>query len=418
VARDGRVIAVQLHMIPVEAPEREGTFCKAAVSDITARKQAEDLLQQERNLLRTLIDNLPDYVYVKDAQGRFIAANLAAARIMGARTPGDLIGKTDADFYPAELADEYRQDEQRLAGTGEPLVNKEEPHVDTAGNRRAVLTTKVPLKDSQGRFVGLVGVSRDVTDRKRIEEELRLLNRTLEERVAQRTEEAQRRTAERQALACELIQTEDRQRRRLAQVLHDNLQQLLVAARMKVGRLGKRAADQTLREELRNVEQILAESISESRSLTLELSPPVLNEAGLAGGLQWLAEEMENKHGLCVGVEIDPAAEPGDEASRVFLFQAVRELLFNVVKHAQAASAKVRLTRGEGATIRVDVGDDGVGVDPVRQAWGFGLASVHQRLEGLGGRMEMEAAPGGGTEISIFVPQRPAAPASATRPRR
>ena len=302
-------------------------------------------------------------------------------------TPGDLIGKTDADFYTAELAAEYRQDEEQLARTGKPLVNKEEPHLDTAGNRRAVLTTKVPLKDSQGRVVGLVGISRDVTDRARIEEELRLLNRTLEERVAQRTAEVQRRTAERQALACELIQAEDRQRRRLAQVLHDNLQQLLVAARMKVGRLGKRTADQTLREQLKDVEQILAESIGESRSLTLELSPPVLNEAGLAGGLQWLAQQMEDKHGLCVGVEIDPAAEPGDEVSRVFLFQAVRELLFNVVKHAQAASARVRLTRGEGATIRVDVGDDGVGADPARQAWGFGLASVHQRVEILGGHL-------------------------------
>ena len=411
VARDGRQIVVQLHMVPIEAPQQDGSFCKTAVTDITARKRAEESLQQERNLLRTLIDNLPDFVYVKDAQGRFVAANRAAARIMGAATPGDLIGKTDADFYPAELAAEYRRDEQRMAGTGEPLVGKDEPHVDAAGKRRAILTTKVPLKDSQGRVVGLVGVSRDVTDRKRVEEELRLLNRTLEERVAQRTEEAGRRTAELRGLACELIQAEDRQRRRLAQALHDGLQQLLVASRMKIGRLRLRATEPTLAEKLAEVEQILDESISESRSLTLELSPPVLHEAGLAGALQWLAQQMEKQHGLSVGVQIDPAAEPGDEASRVFLFQAVRELLFNVVKHAQAASAQVCLTRGEGTTIRVDVGDDGIGVDLVRQAWGFGLATVHERLELLGGRMEMHASPGRGTEVSIFVPQRQAAAA-------
>ena len=173
IAKDGRLVVVQLHSVPVEALEHEGTFGKTAITDITDRKRAEEAIQEERNLLRTLIDNLPDSIYVKDAQGRFVAANLAAARLMGAATPSDLLGKSDFDFYPEEVAAEYLGDERELVRSGEPLVNKDEPHLDPQGNLRTVLTTKVPLKDSRGTVVGLVGISRDITDQRRAEKALR-----------------------------------------------------------------------------------------------------------------------------------------------------------------------------------------------------------------------------------------------------
>ena len=153
--------------------EHEGTFGKTAITDITDRKRAEDAIQEERNLLRTLIDNLPDSIYVKDTQGRFVTANLAAARITGAATPSDLLGKSDFDFYPEEVAAEYLNDERELMRSGEPLVNKDEPHPDPQGNPRTVLTTKVPLKDSRGTVVGLVGISRDITDQRRAETAIR-----------------------------------------------------------------------------------------------------------------------------------------------------------------------------------------------------------------------------------------------------
>ena len=92
------------------------------------------------------------------------------------RTPNDLLGKTDSDFYPPELAAGYRADEEDVLRSGRPLANKDEPHVDAAGNRRAILSTKVPLKDGQGNVIGLVGISRDVTERKRMEEQLGRLN--------------------------------------------------------------------------------------------------------------------------------------------------------------------------------------------------------------------------------------------------
>ena len=153
--------------------DKNGSYLgfRSSNREITDRKRAEETLERERNLLRTLIDNLPDYVYVKDAQGRFLASNLAAARILGAATTSEILGRTDADFYPPELAAEYRADEERLLASGQPLLDKDEPHRDSTGNVRTILTTKVPVRDSRGVVVGLVGISRDITERKQAETE-------------------------------------------------------------------------------------------------------------------------------------------------------------------------------------------------------------------------------------------------------
>ena len=136
------------------------------------RKRAEVALAEERHLLRTLIDNLPDYIYAKDTESRLVLGNIAAAREVGVTTPDEMLGKTDFDFFPEELAAQYYADERAIFRSGQPLVNREEPVIDQAGNRLWVLTTKVPLRDSRGQIVGLVGINRDITERKRAEEEL------------------------------------------------------------------------------------------------------------------------------------------------------------------------------------------------------------------------------------------------------
>ena len=147
-----------------------GTF--GISTDITERKQAEEALAQERNLLRSLIDHVPDYIYVKDTQGRFLTANPAVVRLLAVATPYELLGKTDFDFFPQELAAKYYSDEQAIFQSGQPVLEQEEPSVDTAGNERWVSTTKVPLRNSQGKIIGLVGMGRDITEHKRATEEL------------------------------------------------------------------------------------------------------------------------------------------------------------------------------------------------------------------------------------------------------
>jgi PAS domain S-box-containing protein len=150
----------------------EGRVAKivGVVQDITERKQAEETLAAERNLLRTLIDAVPDYIYVKDRESRFLIANAFVAERMGAESPESLLGKSDADFYPPELAAKYRADELAVIQTGEPLLNIEEMTIDPTGATRWLLTTKVPLRNSQGDIIGIVGNNRDITERKQIAE--------------------------------------------------------------------------------------------------------------------------------------------------------------------------------------------------------------------------------------------------------
>ncbi|MBP7689688.1 MAG: PAS domain S-box protein, partial [Thermoflexales bacterium] len=137
--------------------------------DITERKHTEDALAQERNLLRTLIDNLPDQVFFKDAAGRIILYNEADARAMGITSTEEAVGKTVYDLYPRELADLYHADDMAVIQSDQPLINREEPGLDKAGQPRWILTTKIPLKDAQGNRLGLVGMARDITARRKIE---------------------------------------------------------------------------------------------------------------------------------------------------------------------------------------------------------------------------------------------------------
>src|SRR5271157_3328194 len=142
--------------------------------DVTGRKQAEDALRAEHDLLRTLIDNMPDLIYVKDAGSRLVLANRALAGLMGAKNPEDLLGKTDFDYFPKELATAYFSDEQAILQSGQPLVNQEERVVDAEGNAKWLSTSKVPLSNRQGEVHGIIGIGRDITVRRQAEEALRL----------------------------------------------------------------------------------------------------------------------------------------------------------------------------------------------------------------------------------------------------
>jgi anti-anti-sigma factor len=136
-------------------------------------------LATERTTLRTIIDSLPDVMYVKDREGRFLVANRALAQMLGVSSPDALIGKTDFELFPRELAAAYDADERAIVESGVPLLNKEEPvqHVD--GTSHWVVTTKVPIRDEQGRAIGLVGRGQDITERKRIEAERQRLQEEL-----------------------------------------------------------------------------------------------------------------------------------------------------------------------------------------------------------------------------------------------
>jgi PAS domain S-box-containing protein len=148
--------------------------------EIEQRRRAEQALAQERNLLRTLIDSLPDHIFIKDTLGRYVLNNQSHQQFVGAATPDEVIGKTVFDLFPPELAERFHADDQLILQTGQPLLNREEPIIDQAGRRCALATTKIPLRDSRGQIVGLVCVSRDITVQKEAADEIKKINSFLD----------------------------------------------------------------------------------------------------------------------------------------------------------------------------------------------------------------------------------------------
>jgi len=137
------------------------------------RKRAELALRSERELLRTIIDNLPDPIYVKDSAGRYLLDNTTHVRFLGLTSPDQVAGKTVFDLFPRHLAERFHADDEQVIRSGQPLLNREEPVIDREGNQRWLWTAKVPLRDGSGSIAGLVGISRDITDRKVAEQQLR-----------------------------------------------------------------------------------------------------------------------------------------------------------------------------------------------------------------------------------------------------
>jgi signal transduction histidine kinase len=234
------------------------------------------------------------------------------------------------------------------------------------------------------------------------------LNQTLEQRVQHRTALAEQRATQLQALASELTQAEQRERSRVAHILHEHFQQMLVAARMQLASLRDRSRRAGIDAEIERVLELLRRTIHESRSLAVELSPPVLDSLGLCAGLTWLARSMQERYELMVSLSLDEAVDPVPHDTRMMLFHAARELLFNVVKHAAVTQAKLELSRGSGL-IRLVVEDSGRGIE-VKTAQvdgkpgGFGLFSLRERMQLVGGILSITSAHGQGTRVTLEVP--------------
>jgi PAS domain S-box-containing protein len=169
--KDGR--AIRRHSEPLRVGGRSiGRIWNFV--DVSEQVRVEEALAHERTLLHTLAESLPDYIYAKDTESRFLLVNTAGARMIGAVAPAEVLGRTDFDFYPAELASRYMADERRVWETGESFINQEEPCVDViTGTRKWLLTTKVPFRDASGKIRGLVGLGRDITASKIAAEQLR-----------------------------------------------------------------------------------------------------------------------------------------------------------------------------------------------------------------------------------------------------
>jgi signal transduction histidine kinase len=211
-------------------------------------------------------------------------------------------------------------------------------------------------------------------------------------------------------MGSDLVITEEKERRRIAAGLHDQIGQYLATANMKLKTL-KRDLGPTHQETLDDILELVDAMIREIRSLTLELSPPILYELGLVQAVEWLTEQIQERHGLKTEFRDDGRPKPMSDDIRVFLFRAVRELLMNVVKHARASQARVQMWVDDGY-IKIEVQDDGIGLDPevLREGstmgQGFGLFSIRERLTPLGGFLKIDSQPHQGTRATLMAPQK------------
>ncbi|GAH92193.1 unnamed protein product, partial [marine sediment metagenome] len=288
--------------------------------------------------------------------------------------------------------------------------------VDKTGNIRWVEDRKTSLFSEEGDFKGVDGIVFDITQRKHAENALQKARDELETRVEQRTKELRNEVSERKkaqeqlrSLASELSLAEERLRRRIATNVHDQIGQNLAISRLKLESLRESVSNPKLAKDLAQISRMVAQAIESSRSLTFELSPPVLYELGFEAAVEWLLRHTRQRYGISTEFEDDGRKKSLDDDVRVLLFQAVRELLVNVAKHAKARSVKVE-TRKKGRRIYVTVQDDGVGFDLAQAAsqtgatGGFGLFSIRERLGHIAGSLEIQSTPGAGTTVIITAP--------------
>jgi signal transduction histidine kinase len=235
-------------------------------------------------------------------------------------------------------------------------------------------------------------MTQDVTKRKEAEEVVRAKQEQL------------------QSLASELSLTEERERRRLATDLHDHIGQALAVSKIKIGVLQKVATDPGLSIPLNEVRELIEQMIQDTRSLTFELSLPVLYELGFEAAVEWFAKHIRAQHGIQIEVQKDMKPIPMTDEIKVLLFRSVRELMMNIVKHAQARHGRVSILR-YGEKVDITVEDDGVGIGDTKgytqsNNGGFGLFSIRERLNYLGGRVEVSSKEGKGTRVTLMVPLR------------
>jgi signal transduction histidine kinase len=279
--------------------------------------------------------------------------------------------------------------------------------IGTEGKIQSVQFQAEVQKDQAGQTIKWHYAMVNITDLVESRESLYRLNETLEKRVAEGTALAELRSRQLRILAVELLEAEEKERRRIATLLHDDLQQMLAAARMQVEVASLNNPDDSL---LSTSMGILSEAIEKTRGLSHELTPPALHFSSLMEAFEALAESMKQQFALNVEVTGDLFESLDDTTLKPFLYRAVQELLYNCHKHGKIECAQVHLSTEPGY-ILVAITDQGVGFDPERMKRmerppGLGLLSIQERASHIGGSLVIESKPGQGCRITLKIPHR------------
>jgi PAS domain S-box-containing protein len=401
--KDGTLFDAEISGLPLELDGKPLMFY--SVRDVTEHKQAEKLIENERTLLRTLLQSIPDLVWLKDTEGAYVTCNPAFEQFFGA-PEAQITGKTDYDFVSRAQADQFRQRDLDVMASKEPVIFEELVHYHTVGRDVLLDTTKTPMRDSQGKVIGVLGIAHDITERKAAEEEIRRLNADLEQRVMERTANLEASNKELEAFSYSVahdLRTPLRGISGFARVIEEDY-----AARLDDA--GKDALHR-VQAAAQKMGELIDDVLNLSRITRTEMNFEAVDLSALS--LETIGELRSAEPGRNVNCEIpSQLAARGDK-------RLLAVLLANLLGNAWKFTGKLADARIELGMTEVDgkpvyfVRDNGVGFDMAHATnlfrpfhrlhgagefagTGIGLATAHRIVQRHGGRIWTDAAIGRG----------------------
>jgi PAS domain S-box-containing protein len=366
--------------------------------EIAERKRAEDSLRQAEERFRTIFVNAIVGIYRTAPDGQILMANPAIVKMMGYNSFDELsrLNLEKDGFDPSTPRSAFKQ----LIERDGFVSGLESIWLRCDGSRLYVLENAFAVRDTKGNILYYEGTAQDITKRKEAEEKLMLYQEQL------------------RSLAAQLSLAEERLRRKIATDIHDNVSQNLAISKMKLEALAQSVnSDQA--ESLKEISDLIGQTIEVSRSLTFEMSPPILYELGFVPALDWLVNRTRQRFAIETEFVDDGKPKPLVIDVSVLLFQAVRELVNNVIKHAKARNLKITASSVR-SSICITVEDDGLGFEMAHamsarkhsskkdvsdySLRGFGLFNIRERLDHIGGSIEIHSKSGQGTRVTLFVP--------------
>ncbi len=402
--KDGRLRNISLTVSPIKNDEGVIVGVSKVARDITERKRAEEALRESEARHRATFDKAAVGIAHVGLDGRWLRFNDAMCTITG-YSREELGAKTFLDITHPDDVDADWSAARRLRNGEIETYFREKRYIRQDGTAVWTHLTVSLQRDAQGRPQNFISIVQDIQSRKEAQAQMLRLAEDLERRVEARTRELAVSQDKLRALTTDLNLAEHRIRQKLATDLHDYLAQLLVLSRIKLGQAKLEEVSPSAAQAMTEVQQVMDQALSYTRTLVAQLSPPVLNEFGLPMALRWLADQMQRE--LTVTLELETETLLLPEEQSVLLFQSVRELLMNIVKHAATAEAKIVVSQVDGA-LRITVSDQGAGYElgttETGLAPGFGLFSIRERMKALGGEFEVHSTPGVGTTATLLLP--------------